>query len=551
MLSFLRFIHFSSVIFKKVKKNIKGVHKSADNIFERNINFHPLRGRRINMALTVNSNPASINAQNKLGMASGGLKTSMERLASGLRINSAKDDAAGLQISNRLTSQINGLNVAVRNANDGISMAQTAEGALQESTNILQRMRDLSVQSANATNTTVDRKALQEEVTQLQSELDRIADTTTFGGQNLLDGSFGNQQFQVGADANQTIGLAINSSQTDDLGSARAILDGTGLGEGTASNATLAGARTANALTAQTLTVNGVNPAAVSVATDDSAADIASKINAEFNTTGVKADAITEVRLTSGAVFDADETVSFDLGNGEAVETISFTATGVAADDLQTLTNKINEKASVTGIGAKFDAQNTAISLTSEAGDNIEVNNFAEGDTTTANDLVLQALDSAGALTGAASTVTTTNIAASVRGRLQADSTLLFNIASTTAAEITAGTAQIATEKTIKDDIDLTTARGAQDAISVIDGALAKIDRNRSTLGAVQNRLSSTVNNLSSISENSTAARSRIRDTDFTVETAQLTKNQILQQAGTSILAQANQLPQAALSLLG
>ncbi|MUH72182.1 flagellin hook IN motif-containing protein [Psychrosphaera haliotis] len=366
------------------------------------------------MALTVNSNPASINAQNKLGMASGGLKTSMERLASGLRINSAKDDAAGLQISNRLTSQINGLNVAVRNANDGISMAQTAEGALQESTNILQRMRDLSVQSANATNTTVDRKALQEEVTQLQSELDRIADTTTFGGQNLLDGSFGNQQFQVGADANQTIGLAINSSQTDDLGSARAILDGTGLGEGTASNATLAGARTANALTAQTLTVNGVNPAAVSVAADDSAADIASKINAEFNTTGVKADAITEVRLTSGAVFDADETVSFDLGNGEAVETISFTATGVAADDLQTLTNKINEKASVTGIGAKFDAQNTAISLTSEAGDNIEVNNFAEGDTTTANDLVLQALDSAGALTGAASTVTTTNIAASV-----------------------------------------------------------------------------------------------------------------------------------------
>jgi flagellin len=504
------------------------------------------------MALTVNSNPASINAQNKLGMASGGLKTSMERLASGLRINSAKDDAAGLQISNRLTSQINGLNVAIRNANDGISMAQTAEGALQESTNILQRMRDLSVQSANATNTTVDRKALQEEVTQLQAELDRIADTTTFGGQNLLDGSFGNQQFQVGADANQTIGLAINSAQTDDLGSARAILDGTGLGEGTASNTTLALARTANNLTAQTLTVSGVNDAAVSVAVDDSAADIASKINAEFNTTGVKADAITEVRLTSGAAFDSGETISFDLGNGDAAETISFTATGVQADDLQTLTNKINEKASVTGIGAKFDAQNTAITLTSEAGDDIEVNNFAEGDgVTTANDIVLQALDSAGAVTGAASTVTTTNIAASVRGRLQLDSTLLFNVQSTTAAEITAGTAQIATEKTIKADIDLTTARGAQDAISVIDGALAKIDRNRSTLGAVQNRLSSTVNNLSSISENSTAARSRIRDTDFTVETANLTKNQILQQAGTSILAQANQLPQAALSLLG
>ena len=503
------------------------------------------------MALTVNSNPASINAQNQLGKASGGLKTSMERLASGLRINSAKDDAAGLQISNRLTSQVNGLNVAIRNANDGISMAQTAEGALQESTNILQRMRDLSVQSANATNTTVDRKAIQEEVTQLKSELDRIADTTTFGGQSLLDGSFGNQQFQVGADANKTIGLAINSAQTDDLGSARSILDGTFLSEGTAAAATLTAARTGNELTDQTLTVNGVNSASVAVAANDSAADIASKINAEFNATGVKADAITELRLTSGAAYDAGETISFDLGNGDAVETISFTATGVAADDMQTLSNKINEKASVTGIGAKFDANTTAITMTSEAGDDIEVNNFSESDTTTANDIVLQALDADGALAGAASTVTTTNIAASVRGRIQLDSTILFNVQSDTAAEITLGTAQIAEEKSIKNDIDLTTARGSQDAISVIDGALAKIDRNRSALGAVQNRLSSTVNNLSSISENSTAARSRIRDTDFTVETAQLTKNQILQQAGTSILAQANQLPQAALSLLG
>ena len=162
------------------------------------------------MALFVNTNVASINGQRNLMGSTNALETSMTRLASGLRINSARDDAAGLQISNRLTSQINGLNIAMRNANDGISMAQTAEGAMQESTNILQRMRDLSIQSANATNSTVDRKALQEEIVQLKAELDRIANTTTFGGQKLLDGSFGVQQFQVGSQANETIAVSIN-----------------------------------------------------------------------------------------------------------------------------------------------------------------------------------------------------------------------------------------------------------------------------------------------------------------------------------------------------
>ena len=502
------------------------------------------------MALTVNSNPASINAQNKLGMASGGLKTSMERLASGLRINSAKDDAAGLQISNRLTSQINGLNVAIRNANDGISMAQTAEGALQESTNILQRMRDLSVQSANATNTTVDRKALQEEVTQLQSELDRIADTTTFGGQNLLDGSFGNQNFQVGAEANQVIGLAINSAQTDDLGSARMNATGTDMGLATQA-ANLAAARTAADLTADTITIDGVNSADIAVAASDSAANIAASINAEFNTTGVKADARTQVLLTEngGTDFDAGETVSFELGNGTAQETISFTA---SAGDYQSLANKINEVSSVTGIGAKYSATDGGIILTSEAGDNIEISALSAGGTT-ANDLSLEGItgrNAAGALQTTAAAVVADTEAAVVRGTVQLDSTLLFT-ASAGNAEVLTTANSIAVEQTIRDDIDLTTADGAQNAIAVIDGALAKIDRNRSTLGAVQNRLSSTVNNLSSISENSTAARSQIRDTDFTVETAALTKNQILQQAGTSILAQANQLPQAALSLLG
>ncbi len=512
------------------------------------------------MALTVNSNPASINAQNKLGMASGGLKTSMERLASGLRINSAKDDAAGLQISNRLTSQINGLNVAVRNANDGISMAQTAEGALQESTNILQRMRDLSVQASNATNTTVDRKALQEEVTQLKSELNRIAETTTFGGQKLLDGSFGSQNFQVGADANQTIGLAINSSQTDDLGSTRSSLDaGSLMG--------VVGAGAANASAAQadldfsnadTIQIDGVNTATVSFATDDSASDMAAKINAEFNTTGVKADAKTNAVMENFTNLDAGDGLSFTLGNGTTSETISITASGNANDDMQSLVNKINEVSASTGIGAKFDSTGgtggiAAIELTSESGDNILIGDLTDDLSGGANIATfdVDGADYDGTLAGAAATVTANGATDSVavRGSIQLDSTLGFT-QTTSSAETGSGNADRSQEITI-DSVNLTTAQGAQDAISVIDGALAKIDRNRSTLGAVQNRLSSTVNNLSSIVENSTAARSQIRDTDFTVETANLTKNQILQQAGTSILAQANQLPQAALSLLG
>lgn len=511
------------------------------------------------MALFVNTNVASINGQRNLMGSTNGLETSMNRLASGLRINSARDDAAGLQISNRLTSQINGLNVAMRNANDGISMAQTAEGAMQESTNILQRMRDLSIQAANATNSTVDRKALQEEIIQLKSELDRIANTTTFGGQKLLDGSFGVQQFQVGSQANETIAISINSAQIDDLGSARYSMAGSNLAA--SANTTLGSAVDSNshlmATAAETLTIAGINTGQVSIAQNDSAANIASKINSIFNTTGVNADAKTVLRFENFANAAAGDGISFDLSNGTATETISFTATGVVEDDLQTLVNKVNENAAVLGIGAVYDAASTSIIMTSEAGDNIGITNWADsggGDATVdiqgrsyADDQ-----DVGAAVTLDAGTAADTD--ATVKGQLQMDSTVLFSVSSNTANSDLSGLpgandlAQ-AVEVSIE-TIDVTTAIGAQDAIAIIDGALSKIDRNRATLGAVQNRLQSTIRNLANIVENSSGARARIRDTDFAQETAELTRNQILQQAGTSILAQANQLPQAALSLL-
>lgn len=509
------------------------------------------------MALFVNTNVASINGQRNLMGSTNGLETSMTRLASGLRINSARDDAAGLQISNRLTSQINGLNVAMRNANDGISMAQTAEGAMQESTNILQRMRDLSIQAANATNSTVDRKALQEEIIQLRSELDRIANTTTFGGQKLLDGSFGVQQFQVGSQANETIAISINSAQVDDLGSARYNMAGTNLAA--SADTTLGSAVAANTHTmasaAETLTIDGINTGKVSIAQNDSAADIASKINSIFNTTGVNADSKTTLRLDTFTGAAAGDGISFDLSNGTATETVSFTATGIVEDDLQIIVNKVNENAAVLGVGAVYDAATTSVVLTSEAGDNIGFTNWADsggGDATVnvqgrsygddQNVGAAVTLDAAG------------NTDATVKGQLQLDSTVLFNVNSDVAnSDLTglaaAGTLAQAVEINIE-SIDVTTAIGAQDAISIIDGALSKIDRNRATLGAVQNRLQSTVRNLANIVENSSGARARIRDTDFAKETAELTRNQILQQAGTSILAQANQLPQAALSLL-
>jgi flagellin len=428
-------------------------------------------------------------------------------------------------------------------------------------------MRDLSVQSANATNTTVDRKALNEEVTQLKAELNRIADTTTFGGQQLLDGTFGNQQFQVGADANQTIGLSINSAQTDDLGSARANLDaGTKLGvAGNGAADAVAAVAGLNTAAADTMTIDGVNEAVVQFGSGDSSAEMAAKINAEFNTTGVKADAKTTAIISDfagGETITANGTgndnISFTLSNGTSSEIISFTSSGDANDDMQTMIAKINEKASVTGIGASYSSEALAgtagIVLTSEAGDNIIISDLTDDNASaagTATAFEVTGADYDGTADATSNTVTSGGVADSiaVRGSIQLDSTLSFS--STSSSTDTGIGVETRSSEISIDTLDLTSAQGSQDAIAVIDGALAKIDKNRSVLGATQNRLESTVNNLSSIVENSSAARSRIRDTDFTVETAELTKNQILQQAGTSILAQANQLPQAALSLLG
>ena len=492
------------------------------------------------MALTVNTNVASLNTQRNLNASSNALSTSLQRLSTGSRINSAKDDAAGLQISNRLTSQVNGLGVAVRNANDGISLSQTAEGALQQSTNILQRMRDLSLQSANGSNSGTDRASLQKEVAQLQSELTRIADTTTFGGRSLLDGTFGTSSFQVGSNANETINVTLKSASANALGTNFNDFTGAAAGDvGTVS--------AANGVALSDLDITGPqgsNAAAITVAAGSSAKAIAQVVNAETGNTGVAADARTGVQLSGLATTG---TYTFNL-KGSNTTAVAITATATSANDFADFAEKINAVSGSTGIVATADSSGK-LQLVNEAGDDITITAFA-GNTAGDQAVTLTALDYEGKTTGSTFTLTeTTAAAATTVGVVRVNSAGPFSVTSDT-ADITgtAGT-ETSTLKAIS-GVNISTQNGAQSAIAVIDSALATIDSQRADLGAVQNRFDNTISNLQNISENASAARGRIQDTDFAAETANLSKNQILQQAGTAILAQANQLPQAVLSLL-
>ena len=490
------------------------------------------------MAISVNTNVSSLNAQRNLTKSGSDLATSMQRLSSGMRINSAKDDAAGLQISNRLTSQINGLGVAQRNANDGISMAQTAEGAMQESTSILQRMRELALQSANGSNSASDRSALQKEVSALTTELTRIAETTSFGDTQLLDGSFGSKSFQVGANANETISVGLSSIKASDLGSNRLDLASTtiaGLGQGGSTGAgDVAGGNNVAASTYSVVGRDGTTQTVTTVA-DEEASSIASKFNALSNKTGVTADARTQVELSG---LTAAANVTFEL-NGSAIST---------AADFESMANAINEKTGQTGVSAATNEAGNLI-LTDESGGDIDIKDFKESGATgvvVAKGMAYDGTAGVAATLGAATGTDSESFA----GAIRLDSTDSYSVTAADAS-LAAATTSTASALVAVGDVDLGTQSGAQDALAVIDGALANIDSQRAGLGAVQNRFSHTISNLANIQENVSASRSRIQDTDFAVETANMTKNQILQQAGTSILAQANQLPQAALSLIG
>jgi flagellin len=779
------------------------------------------------MALTVNSNIASLNAQRNLNGSSSALSTSLERLSSGSKINSAKDDAAGLQISNRLTSQINGLSVAVKNANDGISIAQTAEGAMQESTNIMQRMRDLALQAANGSNSDSERSALQQEFSALSGELTRIAETTSFGGKKLLDGSMGSTSFQIGSNANETVSFGLSSvgassltgsyssaKATGDLNALSASVTGaankfTSAGVGAEIKGTTAASNDAEftldsaafdsdggLLAGGDVTLNGT---AVTLAVGDTVQDIADKFNAVTTTTKVAASVTDDGKLAfntdaTSLTFTDDDGVSDTLGitsssatsnlvvndadpfeklsvggaGGTLVLNVGGTTTAITLASTDTLEgtigngsiiDKINAETANTGVTASIDETTGGLKLTGSSAFTIDGSStpgldaafgfefdgnaatsisgdvnlrdeklqaggdliigattitFVGGETKadvldmvnaqTATTGVTASLDDDGAITlssstsfglngamsaafgfgtgpvavpttstgtdgvaksgtisingtsvdfsagqsiddvmGAINAVTdSTGVTASQKdgrlllssadgkeikladgagaagslsalgltsgttsAKLQSDTSInlngteiklakgsdmdaivtAINTASTgvTATKTDAGTLElfsgnesfevadgadgtglaalgltsaagthtgVVVESSIS-NLDITSAEGAQQAISVLDGAMQQIDNERAKLGAVQNRFESSISNLQNISENASAARSRVMDTDYAAESANLAKNQILQQAGTAMLAQANQLPQAVLSLLG
>ena len=489
------------------------------------------------MALTVNTNVSSLNAQRNLTKSGEGLATSMERLSSGMRINSAKDDAAGLQISNRLTSQINGLAVAQRNANDGISMAQTAEGAMAESTNILQRMRELALQSANGSNSDSDRDALQKEVTALKTELTRIAETTSFGGQQLLDGSFGSKSFQVGANANETIDLTLRNMAADSIGAFEATLSGdeaTALGLGRASTAADTATLSLNGVAGGALSVNGTAlPANIGV--NAQANTIETSINELTGTTGVTADARSqaEIKLT------AADSVTFQLNGTQISASVADNA------DLTDLASAINAETTNTGVTAS--SKDGKLILTDESGKDIEIADFSAASA----DMTVAGISQDGTTQTTPITLDGPGTAAdstTVAGSIKLSSENSFSAVTGTDADLGADAVSILNNVS---SLNIETQDGSQNALAVIDKALSQIDSQRADLGAIQNRFSFTISNLANVEENVSASRSRIQDTDFATETAQMTKNQILQQAGTSILSQANQIPQAAISLLG
>ncbi|MCG9583194.1 flagellin [Vibrio tubiashii] len=377
------------------------------------------------MAVNVNTNVSAMTAQRYLNSATNAQQTSMERLSSGFKINSAKDDAAGLQISNRLNVQSRGLDVAVRNANDGISIAQTAEGAMNETTNILQRMRDLSLQSANGSNSKSERVAIQEEVTALNDELNRIAETTSFGGNKLLNGTFTTKSMQIGADNGEAVMLTLNDMRSDNVGMG-----------GTAYQA-----------------ANG-----------------------------------------------KDKDWSVQAGANDLAITLTDNA-----------------------------GQQQTININAKEGDDIEeLATYINGQT----DQVTASVDEEGRLQVFAGTD-------KVQGAVSFGGGL--------AGELSMGAGTAVTV----DTIDVTTVGGAQESVAIVDAALKYVDSHRAELGAFQNRFSHAISNLDNINENVNASNSRIKDTDFAKETTALTKSQILSQASSSVLAQAKQAPNSALSLLG
>jgi len=509
------------------------------------------------MAQVINTNVLSLNAQRNLSKTGMGLAQALQRLSSGLRINSAKDDSAGLGISDRMTTQIRGLNQAVRNSQDGISLAQTSESALAEITNNLQRIRELAVQSANATNSSSDRAALDLEVQQRIAEVDRIASQTSFNGRKVLDGTFGSAAFQVGANVGETININLGTSvRASSIGRTADYVGGA------AYNATLAVGQQGTGVDTSALSQGDVSIAVgtgsavqvgasvVGASNGQSAASAYAKSQA-INSAGINgltATANTTVQLDLASAAVAATVTDYDLSiNSVAIYSNYNAATGGAltADNI---VSAINANSSTTGVTASYDSANTRITLSAADGRDIAI---SQGNAVTAN----QGL---GAIEGTNNTSNTTSMAAGAGatvantyvGSIRLSAAEQITIGGTTPARIGYTATSLALGNSALNVASVTTVDNANTTINRVDAALTSVSNLRSTFGAIQNRFESVISNLEAVSENLTASRSRILDADFASETAALTKAQVLQQAGIAMLAQANAVPQSVLALL-
>ncbi|MGD9758382.1 MAG: flagellin [Comamonas sp.] len=579
------------------------------------------------MAMTINTNISSINAQRNLGLSGGSLATSMQRISSGLRVNSAKDDAAGLAISERMNSQVRGLTVAARNANDGISLAQTAEGALGKVGDMLGRMRDLAVQAGNSTNSASDREALQSEVDQLRSEIDRVAKTTTFNGQKILDGSFAGGVFQVGANSgdnitvkgttkatadglgNVTFGATTSKTfdstkiegldksldgvkmvvgdKTFDLGSMKAASSGQErlgqivsainaktadsgvtayLQEGSESGSYTLAIRASggNAVTMVGLEslekATGASPVAKTntyetelqglkdkiAAFDPTAADAAAQTAAAAvitaaNTLLQKMDGYNATPANSTG---AAKALQDQVAGLKAVYTGSGWASGADGDAFATALKSFSTDAAIkTHVSDRNDALAKATAAVNQMSDKTSLAQATAAFTalnTARTNVGLAAVTTTAPVAGADDAATAKNIQTAALAVQKEVDQIGVNIS---------GAEEISAHKGLQ-DLDISTQAGAWDALQVIDSAIDQVNSSRGDLGALQTRFEKSVENIDIMNENLSAARGRIVDADFAKETANLSRTQILQQAGTAMVAQANQLPQQVLSLL-
>ena len=513
------------------------------------------------MALGINTNVASLNAQNQLSKSQGMNDQALQRLSSGLRINSAKDDAAGLAISTRFSSQISGLNVATRNANDGISLAQTAEGALDEITNNLQRIRELAVQSANSTNNTSDREALNDEVKQRIEEIDRIASQTSFNGLKVLDGSFETAGFQVGANAGEVINLDLSdSARSDSIGAKASVEAATlsafeatpatqGLGSFT-SGASASGSSGDDGTLELTFATSDGSESLTVTATESSSSLTATEVSAAFVAQGFDASGggtVNGFTLDLGAASDIAGAIGAGSLTIQRADGKDFTSSEtVAGLDTAAAFGTLTTAQTTTDGDEAGDVTLAAGALTVKVGDSEAVDLAGTYETKqdladAINSKVSGAFAQVDADTGALSIDSAEDITLS-----GSDTTTLeeFGPANSDGDVVTQATSGSL------DDINVGTVEGANDAILRVDSAIKQINDQRGQLGAIQNRFESTIANLSTSVENLSASNSRILDADFAAETANLAKSQVLQQAGISVLAQANARPQQVLSLL-